>query len=112
MPTVLVVDDSASDRDLAGRVLEEDARLAVEYATDGEDALAKIKTLRGLLPICTSCKSIRDDQGYWRQIETYFHDHSDAGFSHSICPDCYETKVKPELESFQAELDANKSQKS
>jgi DNA-binding NtrC family response regulator len=59
-----------------------------ELIRDLEDALAKIKTLRGLLPICASCKSIRDDQGYWRQIETYIHDHSDADFSHSICPTC------------------------
>lgn len=53
-----------------------------------QDALAKIKTLRGLLPICSFCKKIRDDQGYWRQIEVYMKEHSDANFSHSICPEC------------------------
>ncbi|MBN2444395.1 MAG: response regulator [Spirochaetales bacterium] len=53
-----------------------------------QDALAKIKTLRGLLPICSFCKKIRDDQGYWRQIEVYMKEHSDANFSHSICPQC------------------------
>ena len=53
-----------------------------------EDALAKIKTLSGLLPICASCKSIRDDKGYWNQLETYIHNHSDAEFSHGLCPHC------------------------
>ena len=53
-----------------------------------QEALAKLKTLRGLLPICASCKKIRDDKGYWNQIETYISDHSKAEFSHSICPQC------------------------
>ncbi len=52
------------------------------------DALAKIKTLSGILPICASCKKIRDDRGYWNQVEAYVRDHSEAEFSHSICPDC------------------------
>lgn len=53
-----------------------------------QDALAKIKTLRGLLPICSFCKKIRDDKGYWKQIEVYMKEHSNANFSHSICPKC------------------------
>jgi len=53
-----------------------------------QNALSEIKTLQGILPICAECKKIRDDQGYWYQIEKYIHDHSDAEFSHSICPDC------------------------
>jgi len=51
-------------------------------------ALAHIKTLSGLLPICSYCKKIRDDKGYWNQIESYISEHSDTVFSHSICPDC------------------------
>ena len=51
-------------------------------------ALAKVKTLSGLLPICASCKKIRDDSGYWKQIEAYIREHSDATFTHSICPEC------------------------
>jgi len=51
-------------------------------------ALASVKTLNGLLPICTSCKKIRDDKGYWNQIEVYIRDNSDAEFSHGMCPDC------------------------
>ena len=54
-------------------------------------ALAKVKTLSGLLPICASCKKIRDDGGYWLQIELYVRDHSDAEFSHGLCPPCART---------------------
>ena len=53
-----------------------------------ENALAEIQTLSGMLPICSSCKKIRDDQGYWQQLETYIETHSQALFSHSICPAC------------------------
>lgn len=56
--------------------------------TELEDALANVNRLSGLLPICASCKKIRDDQGYWTQIEAYIKEHSEAQFSHSICPDC------------------------
>ena len=61
-----------------------------------QEALNKIKTLRGLIPICASCKKIRDDKGYWNQIETYIRDHSEADFSHGICPECAK-KLYPEL---------------
>jgi PAS domain S-box-containing protein len=53
-----------------------------------QDALADIKTLKGMLPICASCKKIRDDNGYWNQLEHYIKEHSDADFTHGICPDC------------------------
>jgi len=53
-------------------------------------ALSEIKTLSGLLPICASCKKIRDDKGYWNQIEVYIRDHSEAKFTHSLCPPCIE----------------------
>ena len=53
-----------------------------------QQALADVKTLRGLLPICASCKKIRDDKGYWRNIEHYLEEHSQAEFSHGLCPDC------------------------
>jgi PAS domain S-box-containing protein len=52
------------------------------------EALANIRTLRGLLPICASCKKIRDDHGYWNQLESYIHQHTGVAFSHGICPDC------------------------
>jgi len=55
---------------------------------DLQKALSEVKTLRGLIPICSHCKKIRDDKGYWNQIESYIHKHSDAEFSHGICPEC------------------------
>jgi ligand-binding sensor domain-containing protein len=60
------------------------------------DAVAKIKVLSGLLPICASCKKIRDDKGYWNQIEVYIRDHSEAQFSHSLCNECVR-KLYPEV---------------
>ena len=62
---------------------------------DLQRSLAEVKTLSGLLPICASCKKIRDDKGYWNQIEAYIHEHSDVIFSHGICPECTE-KLYPE----------------
>ena len=53
-----------------------------------KNALARIKTLNGLIPICSTCKKIRDDKGYWNLIESYIESHSDAAFSHGICPEC------------------------
>jgi CheY-like chemotaxis protein len=61
-----------------------------------EDALAEIKTLRGILPICSSCKKIRDDEGYWNQLEAYIQEHSEAVFSHGLCPECGK-KLYPEV---------------
>ncbi len=58
---------------------------------------AKVKILSGLLPICASCKKIRDDKGYWNQIESYIRDFSEADFSHSICPDCAK-ELYPDLD--------------
>jgi len=55
-----------------------------------QKAMAQIKQLKGFLPICSSCKKIRDDDGYWSEVEVYIRDHTDANFSHGICPDCFE----------------------
>jgi PleD family two-component response regulator len=65
-------------------LMKEKEKLIVEL----QQALAKVKTLSGLLPICSSCKKIRDDKGYWNQIETYIREHSEADFTHGICPKC------------------------
>ncbi len=59
-----------------------------ELILEQQEALTKVRTLSGFLPICAGCKKIRDDKGYWNQIESYIRDHSDAEFSHSLCPDC------------------------
>ena len=61
-----------------------------------QDALANVKSLSGLLPICASCKKIRDDKGYWSQVESYIQEHSEATFTHGICPDCIK-KLYPNL---------------
>jgi two-component system cell cycle sensor histidine kinase/response regulator CckA len=61
-----------------------------------QEALAEVKLLSGFLPICTSCKKIRDDKGYWNQIESYISTHSDIKFSHSVCPECAK-KLYPDL---------------
>ena len=60
------------------------------------EALARVKTLSGLLPICASCKKIRDDKGYWQQVDTYIRQRSEANFTHGICPDCAE-RLYPEF---------------
>jgi hypothetical protein len=55
-----------------------------------DESLAKIKILDGLIPICASCKKIRNDKGYWSQLEEYINEHSEATFSHGVCPECAE----------------------
>jgi hypothetical protein len=64
-----------------------------------EAALSKIKALSGMLPICSHCKKIRDDKGYWNQIETYIKEHSEAEFSHSICQECAK-KYYPDMDIY------------
>ena len=61
-----------------------------------QKALDEIKILKGIIPICASCKQIRDDKGFWNQVETYISEHSEARFSHSICPTCVK-ELYPEL---------------
>jgi DNA-binding response OmpR family regulator len=59
-------------------------------------ALNEIRTLRGIVPICAGCKKIRDDQGYWKQVEVYLQEHTEAEFSHGLCPDC-KKRLYPDL---------------
>jgi PAS domain S-box-containing protein len=82
-------------RDITERSHTEQER--VHLIGELKKAIADVKTLGGLIPICASCKKIRDDQGYWEQIEVYIRDHSDAQFSHSLCPECVKS-LYPELE--------------
>jgi sigma-B regulation protein RsbU (phosphoserine phosphatase) len=79
------------------RVASLQRRLADRVA-ELEHALAHVTALQGLLPICMYCKKIRNDQNYWTQVETYIADHSEARFSHGICPDCRAKHIEPELE--------------
>ena len=58
-----------------------------------QDALAQVKALSGLLPICAQCKMVRDDGGYWSKVEAYIERRTDARFSHGLCPDCYQKAI-------------------
>jgi DNA-binding response OmpR family regulator len=79
------------------RVLELQGALA-QRVRQLEEALSRVKTLQGLLPICSYCKKIRNDRNYWQQVEGYISDHTEAQFSHGICPECYTRFVQPELD--------------
>jgi len=85
------------EREISDRKEAEEERK--QLIQDLQKALANAKTLRGLLPICASCKKVRDDKGYWNQIEAYIQDHSEAEFSHGLCPECIK-KLFPELHGF------------
>jgi hypothetical protein len=67
-----------------------------------QDALKEIKTLRGILPLCSYCKKIRDDKGYWEQVDVYIGKHSQADISHSICPECMK-KYYPDITDHEIE---------
>jgi CheY-like chemotaxis protein len=75
---------------LAGRVIEL------------EEALGQVRVLQGILPICSYCKHVRDDKDYWQSVECYISEHSEAKFSHGICPQCYESVIKPQLEEWRS----------
>ena len=75
-----------------GRIRKEQEQLIVEL----KETLSEVSSLRGLIPICTNCKNIRDDKGYWIQVEKYMSEHSEAEFTHSICPSCVD-KLYPGL---------------
>lgn len=75
------------------------AQTLAKKVTQLEAALEDVKQLRGLLPICSYCHKIRNDQDYWEQVDTYIGRHSNVSFSHSICPACYEKYVRPMIEA-------------
>ena len=77
-----------------------------ERVEELKEALYNVKQLSGLLPICSYCKKIRDDQNYWQQVESYVGKHSEAKFSHSICPVCYEEHIKPQMIQLGVDPDA------
>jgi PAS domain S-box-containing protein len=90
---------------VSGSILDITERKKVEkdrdqLIVDLQKSLSEVKTLRGFLPICSNCKKIRDDRGYWNQIESYIQEHSDAEFSHSLCPECAK-KLYPEFDLYE-----------
>jgi sigma-B regulation protein RsbU (phosphoserine phosphatase) len=76
-----------------------------ERVKELEVALTEVKQLRGLVPICSYCKNVRNDENFWQQVETYISSRTSAVFSHSICPECFEQIVRPELAKLRGEMD-------
>jgi PAS domain S-box-containing protein len=89
-----VIGASAISRDITEQILAEMER--ERLIKELQDALAEVKTLRGILPICMTCKKIRDDEGTWRQLEAYISEHTDANFSHGMCEPCAQN-IYPEI---------------
>ncbi|HXX59017.1 MAG TPA: response regulator [Thermodesulfovibrionales bacterium] len=82
---------------VAGSMLARSIRYAIErqrLVTELEKSLKEIKTLKGLIPMCAWCRKIRDDRGYWKKVETYIQEQTDAAVTHGICPDCLQ-KIDP-----------------
>ncbi|MBI3986050.1 MAG: response regulator [Lentisphaerae bacterium] len=106
---VNIVQEGAQDYLVKGQWSRRELARSLHYAVERQksamekdrliahlkEALVQIRMLRGLLPICASCKKVRDDRGYWQQVEAYIQNHSEMKFTHSICPDCIR-KLYPE----------------
>ncbi|MBI5484012.1 MAG: response regulator [Deltaproteobacteria bacterium] len=88
------IHEGAQDYLVKGDISFPVLRKAINHAIERQKLLKEIKVLRGIIPICSYCKKIRDDKGSWEQMEMYIRDHSEAEFSHGICPVCYEIFLK------------------
>jgi len=86
-----------------GRRIVELQMTLMDRVNELEEALAHVRLLQGIIPICSYCKKIRDDQKYWHQMEQYISKHSEAVFSHAICPECWDKRVRPELDALKKE---------
>ena len=82
----MVTGIATTERDITAR--KQADREKTDLIKQLQRALAEVKTLRGIIPICMICKRIRNDKGYWEQVEVYVHHHSEANFSHGVCPEC------------------------
>lgn len=92
---------------VGAQVLELQSNLS-ERVRELEDALTQIRQLQGLLPICSYCKKIRDEQNYWHQVESYISEHAEVQFSHGICPACYTNIVQPQLNQIWSQGESQK----
>lgn len=93
-----VIYSVARDVTAQKQLAEERERLVTEL----QSALAEVRTLQEILPICSYCKNIRDDEDYWHTVEGYISQHTSSRFSHSICPSCYTREVQPQLDAMGA----------
>jgi CheY-like chemotaxis protein len=105
------VQNGAQDYLVKGETPEEVLVRSIRYSIERfklikelQNALAEIKTLSGLLPICAYCAKVRDDKGYWNKIEAYIKEHADVDFSHSICPECLKKHYPEFYEELQGEI--------
>lgn len=94
---IKTIQEGAQDYIVKRHISSYTIRLAIRYAIERQKLVTNIKQLKGLLPICSKCKKIRNDKGYWQKVEEYIRQHSEADFSHSLCPDCVEV-LYPELD--------------
>ncbi len=83
------------------RMIELQTKLA-DRIGELEEALDRVKRLQGIIPICGYCKKVRDDEDYWQNVESYIATHSEAEFSHGVCPSCFTDVVQPQLDSYKA----------
>ncbi len=109
-------DEAGNLLEIKGYIYDNTARKKAEIDREKlilqlKDALARVKTLSGLVPICSSCKKIRDDQGYWQQVEVYVKEHSNAEFTHGVCPECAEKLYGEYLEKMSGGRDRNAEHK-
>jgi len=86
--------DSCIETILVQRALRKEQEDKDQLLKELKAALAEVRTLRGIIPICSCCKKIRDDKGFWDRVENYVAKHSYAKFSHSFCPECFEAEMK------------------
>ena len=88
-------------RDVTERKRAEEER--EELVRELQAALAEVRTLQAILPICSYCRRVRDDENYWQSVEEYVSQHTDTRFSHGICPSCFEREVEPEFDAPKAQ---------
>lgn len=82
----------------------QDITKRIEVESKLKKALAEVKKLQKMLPLCSYCKSVRDDKDYWKTLEQYISENTEAQFSHSVCPNCFEAKLKPQIEEFKQKI--------
>ncbi len=86
----------------------QDITQRIKAENELKKALAQVKQLQKLLTMCSYCKSVRDNKDYWKTLEQYISENTEAKFSHSVCPNCFEEKVKPQIEEFKQKVTAQK----